>query len=208
MFEGVYGDVYSKVSLCLVGSQVAKQSLVSEFGVGEDLPFTFFAWRGGVLVGVFSFGPGLMGLSVVDRLPFVERVGGVCRGVLGADGVSFVGEGFLRVGGGVGGLREGFVSGGGVDECVCVCHVSLGGLGGVEFFLVSVPFWYLPGRVVVWGDELGWVSGVGGVLSDVVVLEVLGGCLGGGVGVFSVDEVGEVLEGLVGVGVNVELFGV
>ncbi len=52
-----YPDTYSKVALALTSAQVAKESLVAEFGVGEDLPFNFFGWLGGdCAVGSWSYG--------------------------------------------------------------------------------------------------------------------------------------------------------
>jgi len=206
----VYGDVYSKLALCLSSSQVAKSGLVGEFGVGEDLPFSFFGWVGGELVVVGSFSVELMRLPVSGRLGFVRRVGEVFRQVFGCDSVSFVAEGFVSLVPGVTSglcLRGEFAGGNeGVFECLSVAHVCLG-VGGVpEVVLVSVPYFY-EGRSVVWGDELGFFSGVGRVLLDSPVLAVLVLCLGLDVLFLDDDGVDVVLGELVGLGVNLQEFG-
>jgi len=207
----VYPDVYSKLALALVSAQVAKQSLVSEFGVGEDLPFTFFGWREGNLVAIMAFSQELMGLSITDRFPTVQKVGEVLRRLYWVDGITFVAEGFQSLDlGSTKGKRlaaEFANNNRNVHECVTVSHVVINGKNQPDSTLVSIPYDYVVGRDLVWGESIAYSKGVGRVLLDSPVIALLALCLKMDVVDVVLDEFDAVLETVVRDGVNIQEFG-
>lgn len=204
----LYEGVYSKLALALTSSQVAKQQVVAEFGVGEDLPFLFLGWCGDELGVMGGLGSEHMSLSVLERLPFVGSLVGLMRSGFLCDSFCFVAEGFLSRDVGLSSGRDlGVVFGGGFEgvvECLSVVHVELVG-GEPRAVLMSVPYVY-EGRDVVWGEGSFFERGVGRVLRDSPVLAVLLLGLGEVPGVLSVGEWEGLVEGVLGLGLSFSSF--
>ena len=63
-----YPDTYSKIALSMTAAQKAKEGLVAELGIGEDLPFNFFGWCENELLLVIQCSKADMKLAPSPRL--------------------------------------------------------------------------------------------------------------------------------------------
>jgi len=178
-----YDDAMSKMALSLTSAQVAKNYIVEDFGIGEDLPFTFFFWQGGHLLMAAQMRRELMLLAVQDRL---ERCGHMAAKVSSSfpdvSAITFVAEAFetldkSRLDGRE--LRAAFVEEKDlVRECLTITHCEQNRANGqLELTLASLPYEYKLGRTIDWGAPLGFVGGVDKVLKTSAVSRVLLGAL-------------------------------
>jgi len=205
-----YPDTYSKVALALTSAQVAKESLVAEFGVGEDLPFNFFGWLGGDPVLIVQLDRGRMGVSLEGRFEVCAGACQLMRSVFGCDSLTMVAEGFfsscpeitrsmdMRLA-----FENDLVY---VKECITVAHVELNDSGFPVGTLVTCPYEYLGGSGVVWDEMRGFVRGIGQVLRDVPFPAMMAAALRLGVVGSGEDDVVRALEVLEDRGFNVQQF--
>jgi hypothetical protein len=60
-----------------------------------------------------------------------------------------------------------------VEECVTACHLHINRHGKPDATIVSIPYQYLVGRHLVWGDSSVYEHGVGKVLKDSPVIAMM-----------------------------------
>ena len=89
-----YEDSMRKIALCLTGAQLAKNLMVEEFGIGEELAFNFFGWRDNRLVMVAQLRREYMNLPVAKRLEACKMLCVAMTSHWAIDAISFVAEGF------------------------------------------------------------------------------------------------------------------
>jgi hypothetical protein len=208
-----YDDAMSKMALGLTSSQVAKNFMVEDFGIGEDLPFTFFMWSGGDLTLAIQLRRELMQQPVEARLSRCQTMCmAICSAVPSVTAISFVAEGFEtldkdRLDGRD--LRSAFIEEDDlVRECITVTHCEkLPQTKGLEITLLSLPYEYKLGRVIDWGKPLGFVSGMDKVLKTSSVSKMLRNALGQAGGeYYSDDDIDILFNKITSIGFNIEGF--
>jgi len=128
-------------------AQETKRGLVTEYGIGEELPVTLIAWSQGELKAIGKVHAKLASapqtrLEVVSRQAFAFRKG--CA----ADAITLLCEGFAGTTGPVESLAARFAAGDeDVRECVMVLHLEAGEVGA---HFAKVPYKYLVGRGVAY----------------------------------------------------------
>lgn len=171
------------MALGLTSAQVAKNYIVEDFGIGEDLPFTFFFWQGGDLLFAAQMKREFMLLAVEDRLSHCGRMAAlIASSFMGVSAITFVAEAFetldkTRLDGRD--LRTAFIEEKDlVRECLTITHCERNTVNGeLELTLASLPYEYNLGRSIEWGAPLGFVGGVDKVLKTSTVSRVLLGAL-------------------------------
>jgi len=166
-----YEDSMRKIALCLTGAQLAKNLMVEEFGIGEELAFNFFGWRDNRLVMVAQLRREYMNLPVAKRLEACKMLCVAMTSHWAIDAISFVAEGFEtlnkeKLDGRE--LRQAFIEDENlVNECVTVTHCQKNEVNeDIELYLVSTPYKYLLGRDIEWGESLGYTRGTETVLRN------------------------------------------
>lgn len=166
------------MALALTSSQVAKNNLVQEFGIGEDIPFTFFFWGDGVLRVIVQMVREKMLLPAPDRLGFcTEMMQSICS-VMNIDAISFVAEGFETLdkkSAAEKELRQIFSEGdNSVRECLVVTHCEVNRVSDkIEMILVSLPYEYRLGREVDWNAPISFVNSMNKVLKTSSISNML-----------------------------------
>lgn len=203
----------SKMALSLTSSQVAKNYMVEDFGIGEDLPFTFFMWSGGDLMLAIQLRRELMQEAVEKRLSQCHVMcASICSAIPSISAISFIAEGFEtleknRLNGRD--LRTAFIEEGDmVKECITVTHCEkLPKTGNLELTLLSLPYEYKLGRVINWGNPLGFVSGMDTVLKTSSISKMLQNALGqSGTEYHSDDDIDILFNKIIASGFNIEGF--
>ena len=64
-----------------------------------------------------------------------------------------------------------------VEEVLTATHVEVDRFGSPVATLVSVPYQYLLGRHVIWGDALGFERGIGDIVKNVRIPAAIAECL-------------------------------
>ncbi len=208
-----YDDAMSKMALSLTSSQVAKNYMVEDFGIGEDLPFTFFMWSGGDLMLAIQLRRELMQEAVEKRLSQCRVMcASICSAIPSISAISFIAEGFEtleknRLNGRD--LRTAFIEEDDmVKECITVTHCEkLPKTGNLELTLLSLPYEYKLGRVINWGNPLGFVSGMDTVLKTSSISKMLQNALGqSGTEYHSDDDIDILFNKIIASGFNIEGF--
>jgi hypothetical protein len=205
-----YDDPLSKMALVLTSSQIAKNYLVEDHGIGEDLPFTFFFWRDGYIVFAVQLLKQHMNLAVLDRLSKCSDMSSAICSCWGITGISFVAEGFetldkQKLDGRE--LRQAFIEEEGlVSECLTVTHCEINPINNkFELTLLSLPYSYELGRNVSWGKPLGFTSGMDKVLKSSAVSQMLITSLGAEPMIDVTDEeIDELMASIIADGFNIE----
>jgi hypothetical protein len=208
-----YDDAMSKMALGLTSSQVAKNYMVEDFGVGEELPFTFFMWSGGDLTLAIQLRRELMQQPVEARLSRCRTMCmAICSAVPSVTAISFIAEGFEtldknRLNGRD--LRSAFIEDEDlVRECLTVTHCEkLPQTKSLEITLLSLPYEYKLGRMVEWGRPLGFISGMDKVLKTSSVSQMLQSALSQpGGDYYSDDDIDILFNKIISSGFNIEGF--
>lgn len=159
-----YDDPMSKMALALTSSQLAKNFMVEDFGIGEDLPFTFFFWDRGNLLFAVQLRREKMLLPVIDRITLCSEMCSAMCSFWDISAISFIAEGFetldkTRLNGRE--LRQAFIEERDlVKECLTVTHGERNQVNGkLEMTLLSLPYQYEVGRKIDWDSPIGFTHG-------------------------------------------------
>ena len=209
--EDRYPDKYAKIALAITSMQLAKQNVVDEFGIGEDLPFMVMGWRADRLVAMIGFSREDMRRPVAERLPNVAMACRALRSLHWVDSITFVAEGYMS--------KEPFNLKGRelstafadndsakVTECLTTSHLWINKKGQAQAMLMSTPYNYLLGRHIVWGDNSAFSSGIGQVLRDAPILSVICDALTDEVSHVTRDEFEETWFVLLAEGMSIQDF--
>ena len=200
------------MALALTSAQMAKDLVVRDHGIGEDLTFNFFGWREDDLIIMAQLQRSLMGIPIVER---IARCGDMCkilRTYWGVTAISLVAEGFetldkTRLNGRD--LRQAFIEDPNlVHECITVTHCEPNEVNGdLELTLVSVPYSYAVAKEVIWGEALGYTRGTETILRTSPVPQMLVTALeeeiAGGV---ENEEMDKLLEAMIASGFIIDEF--
>lgn len=177
-----YDDPMSKMALALTSSQVAKNYIVEDFGIGEDLPFTFFFWTGGTLYMAVQLRRERMTMPVEGRIDVCREMCSAVCSFWDTTAISFIAEGFesldkSKLNGRD--LRQAFIEGEElVSECLTVTHCEKNLINHkYELTLLSLPYEYELGRKVDWGRPVGFTNGMDKILKTSAISRMLMGAL-------------------------------
>lgn len=149
MVVDAYLTDFEKMVLVVESLKEYKRTVVEEFGIGEDLTFNLFGWRGDGMAIVGQLSPSHMA-DKVGRLRRLISAAIIFRTGFACDALTFGAEGFCVVGDGeaVDGipLNEQYPTNPDVMECITVLQV------GSEVDMAAVPYRYELGRKVVFGN--------------------------------------------------------
>lgn len=172
-----YDDIYSKVALALTSAQVAKQGVVDDAGIGEDIPFTFMGWEGPYLTVMMSLGPETMSKPVLERMPLVAAVSEIMRKVYCVDSITFVAEGYIATGHlnvRWRDLRKHFADNDkDVSECINVVQIGQDSFGNPYASLMAAAYSYGKGKEVLWNSPNYYEHGVGKVMKDSPIVAMI-----------------------------------
>lgn len=138
-----------KISFCLYTARAAKEAGVKEYGLGEDLSFTLFGWRGDTLAVVSTLASNLMMEPQPRRVRRVAGATSIIRQGWGIDEFIFLAEGFVSTDSerSLGrDLREVFIEKDSpVSECLTLTFVA-----AQDYEVVTAPYRVDLGRQVTW----------------------------------------------------------
>lgn len=200
------------MALALTSSQMAKNFMVEDFGVGEDLPFTFFFWGNSHLLFAVQLMKEKMLLPVPARISLCSDMCVALCSFWQVDAITFIAEGFetfdkTRLEGRE--LRQAFIEETDlVKECLAITHGELNSVNGkLEMTLLSLPYQYELGRKIDWGSPIGFTKGtdkvfktstISKMISDAIQLETFSE--------IAEDDVNKLFGSLIADGFNIEFF--
>jgi len=200
------------MALCMSAAQLAKESFVDEFGIGEDLTFNFFGWSENKLVIVAQLRQEFAVVPLTKRLMLSSAVLAHMRHGWAIDAISIVAEGFETLDKNSLDGRElsvAFVEEDNlVKECITVTHCEPNEVtSSLEVHLASVTYSYALGREVHWGGPIGFVSGADVVLKNSPLPKMLIDCLTADhPNEITDDEINSSVEAIKKMGFNVQEF--
>jgi hypothetical protein len=177
----IYSDTYSKLALSMTAAQHAKENLVEELGIGEDLPFNFFGWCENELILIIQCSKADMKKPAAARLEKCEHAIQAMRRFWNCDAITLVAEGFqsktpeMLKGADI--FQAFLDKSAEIEEVLTATHVEMDDFNKPMATLVSVPYQYLLGRHVVWGDAIGFERGVGDVLTNAKIPSTIARCI-------------------------------
>lgn len=167
-------DRLGKLALCVSSCILAKENLIEEEGIGEDLPFTLFGWRGSSLAIVAQLHSSLMKEEQTERLSRLYFCASMFRMGWAVDAMTFMAEAYCSdnpdetFGSQLDVL---FASGNmNVSECITFTHVDEN-----QISLVLAPYKIGLGRKVEWKKVVHQDEAKG--LRDSAYLQLLTECL-------------------------------
>lgn len=208
----LYPDAMSKMALCMSAAQLAKENLVDEFGIGEDLTFNFFGWKNGQLIVVAQLRQELSHQPMALRLGLSNQLLGYIRNCWNIDAISVVAEGFETLDKDALNGRElavAFVEEKDlVRECITVTHCESNEMTSLlEVYLVSTTYSYTLGREMEWGSPIGFAKGTDTVLRNSPLPKILAACISMPVdGYPDDDEIENMIEHMESLGFNIQEF--
>ncbi len=148
-----YPEILDKVALAVESAKVAKQMVVQQEGIGEDLGFSLMAWEDDDLRAVVQLSGLFMG-DHEDRYGRIVQAACVLRQGWGATAFTMVAEGYCSTNPDESkgkDMAQMFASPSCdfVRECLAFTHVEDG-----EMLFVVVPYKYEPPRKVVFSGPL------------------------------------------------------
>lgn len=149
--EDDYGDDAKKLALLTTSYRRAKDDVVKQRGVGEDLPFNFFGWKHNDLAITVQMDYEVMNLDLFERFDKSYKVCNALRQYWQVDEITMVAEGFLSydpIATSGRNLRDAFIKNEKVSECITLSHAFM--YGDVpQITVVAMPYTYKQ-KEVVW----------------------------------------------------------
>ena len=141
-----------KVSLALMSTVEAKEQSVKDEGIGEDLAINLFCWEQDRLTLMLQARPVVQHSDADKRFTSISRVACIVRRGWGITAFTMASEGYISLEPeetkGIG-LKQGFIDGRAVKECLTVTHVE-----DNRVTMVVRPYTYTVPRKVVWDDDI------------------------------------------------------
>ena len=149
--EDDYGDDAKKLALLTTSYRRAKDDVVKNRGVGEDLPFNFFGWKHNDLAITVQMDYEVMNLDLFERFDKSYKVCNALRQYWQVDEITMVAEGFLSydpIATSGRSLRDAFIKNEKVSECITLSHAFM--YGDVpQITVVAMPYTYKQ-KEVIW----------------------------------------------------------
>lgn len=154
-----YVNEISKIALALTSAQLAKETAIKEFGIGEEVATHFLGWQSGKLAIVCQMRNDLHRSDIQERFSQSKELCAILRKYWWITSLSMVAEGYCsfdknKTGGQ--NLAEAFLDKEmPVKECLTVSHVSIDLDGHInQPSMVAVPYSAHVGRNVEWHESL------------------------------------------------------
>jgi hypothetical protein len=155
--EDEYMNDFKRMALALTSAQMAKNTGVKQFGIGEEVPTHFLGWSPLNLVLVCQMTPGLQKESHDDRVFKSDRLCTLLRKNWWVVAITMVTEGYCSLDSIKTkdlNLSEAYLdSSYPVYECLTVSHVSEED-GRTNLAMVASPYKVGIGKVVTWNETL------------------------------------------------------
>lgn len=157
--EDAYPSSEAKLSLACAVAQAAKRHLVSEYGIGEELPVNLFGWNGDKLGVVAQIDSGWGDMDDhEDRIERTSMAANALRTGWKVDAFTMVAEAFVSTkprDTKNDTLSSQYAEGSGdIRECLTAVHVGIDEHEVVEIQVIAQPFDIEVGKKVVFGDIL------------------------------------------------------
>lgn len=121
-------------------------------GIGEDLSFNFFAWRGNIPVMCVQLESKYMKEPHEKRFYRCKELINILRFRLNMTSITFICEGYVASKPQKKELSVAFIEPqSGVKECLTVIHCEENTYGRPDMYLFSMPYSYGVGKHVAWG---------------------------------------------------------
>lgn len=148
-----YDNPFSKIALTLTATQVAKNMITKAEGVGEDLSFNFFAWRGDIPILCVQLESKYMKEPHEKRFYRCKDLIDILRFKVSVTSLTFICEGYVAPIPQQKELSIAFIEPySGVKECLTVIHCDENSYGPADMYLFSMPYSYGLGKHVIWGN--------------------------------------------------------
>lgn len=152
-----YIDDFGKCALALTSAQLAKNTAVKEYGVGEDVATHFLGWVGPSLVMIAQMKTEISRDPHPRRFNKCKKLCSMMRRYWGVTGITMVAEGYcsfsvdktkdLE-------LADAFLDSKlPVKECITITHVSMSDHGEIlPVAMLAAPYTVGIGKIVTWDD--------------------------------------------------------
>lgn len=145
-------DTIDKVAFVVEAASLAKELIVKDAGIGEDLTFSLYAWRNDYLVAVLQMRPEHMWIEKYERFKKLTNAACVLRKGWGVDEFTLVAEGYCssnpKATRGLE-LEEAYVTMDEVRSCLTFTHVN-----EIETAIVTRPYKLTVPRKVEYEKEM------------------------------------------------------
>ena len=154
-----YINEFSKMALALTSAQLAKETAVKEYGIGEEVATHFLGWQGPRLAIICQMRNDLFRSDIQERLIQSKDLCSILRKYWWISSLSMVAEGYCSYDkektSGIS-LSEAFLDKKmPVRECITVSHVSVDSDGTVNKpAMVAAPYSAHVGRNIEWHETL------------------------------------------------------
>jgi hypothetical protein len=148
----IYDDGFSKIALTLTATQVAKNILTKEDGIGSEIPFNFFFWKYDIPILCIQMSQELMAQSQAKRFEYSSSLLSIIRMSLGITGVTFIAEGYVAKEPQEKELNLAFLEPKStVKECLAVIHCELiRDFKDPQICMFSLPYSYGLNKKINW----------------------------------------------------------
>lgn len=150
----IYDNSFAKIALTLSATQIAKESVTEEDGIGSELAFNFFCWKYDIPMLCVQMNAQLMAKSQTQRFKHCSDLLSILRTHLGITGITFIAEGYVAQEPQEKELVVAFLDPSlNVKECLAVIHCDETDNPSLpDLCMFSLPYSYGVGRKVKWGN--------------------------------------------------------
>ena len=150
----IYDDNFSKIALTLTATQIEKEAITKEDGIGGELPFNFFCWKYDVPLLCIQMTTELMAKTQAQRFKYCSDLLSILRTHLGVTGITFIAEGYVAKEPQDKELSLAFLDPkSNVKECLAVIHCDETQNPALpDLCMFSMPYSYGLRKTIKWGD--------------------------------------------------------
>jgi len=150
----IYDDNFSKIALTLTATQIAKESLTKEQGIGTELTFNFFCWKYDIPMLCVQMNAELMAKPQAQRFKYCYDLLSILRIHLGITGITFIAEGYVAQEPQEKELAIAFLDPKSkVKECLAVLHCQqTDNILVPDLCMFSMPYSYGIKKTIKWGN--------------------------------------------------------
>ena len=138
--------------MALMSTVEAKEQSVDSEGIGEDLNINIFCWQLDNLAIMLQAKTNVQQANIDHRFDLITKVACISRRGWGVTAFTMASEGYISITPEETRdteLKQGFIDGKGVKECLTVTHIDNG-----RVTIVVRPYTYTVPRKMVWGDDI------------------------------------------------------
>lgn len=156
----IYDDSFSKIALTLTATQMAKETMTKEGGIGTELAFNFFCWKYDIPLICIQMTAGLMSKPQAQRFKYCSDLLSILRTHLGVTGITFIAEGYVAEEPQDKELVLAFLDPNSkVKECLAVMHCDeTYNSSRPDLCMFSMPYSYGLNKTIKWGSLTAFSS--------------------------------------------------